>query len=310
MNSIQKSKGGIKDFIFDVARGIAIGVAFIIPGFSGGSVAAILGIYERLISAIADIFKSFKSSIKTLLPIAVGMIIGILGLLYPLGWALNAFPIPTVALFVGLALGGLPSITDKLSGKKKPHYALSLLIPFILALGLSFLPIGADVDLFSLNVGGYLVLFLVGILGSAALVVPGISGSMILLILGYYNPIVDLATNHFLKGKDVPVSILVLGAAGIGIIFGFLLISVVMKQLLKNHPRGTHFAILGFILGSIPTVFISTVKESGKAFFALMPHAGYWASAVILCLIGAAISLSLIIYSKKKNNNETENKNV
>ena len=305
MKALHSAGCGAKNFILDTVRGIAIGVAFIIPGFSGGSVAAILGIYERLVNSIADIFKSFKESVKTLLPIALGMVIGILGLLYPLGWALEAFPIPTVTLFVGLALGGLPSITDKLSGKPKPYYLLSFLIPFALALGLSLLPIGADVDLFNLNVGGYVILFIIGVIGSAALVVPGISGSMILLILGYYNPIVDLATNHFLKGKDVPVSILVLGSAGLGIIFGFILISIIMKHLLKNHPRGTHFAILGFILGSIPTVFISTAKESGLSFSALMPGIGYWIAAVLLLIIGIALSLSLIIYSKKKHPTES-----
>ena len=61
--------GGLKTFLLDVVRGCAIGVAFIIPGFSGGSVAAILGIYEKLVGAIADIFKDFKRSVLTILPI-------------------------------------------------------------------------------------------------------------------------------------------------------------------------------------------------------------------------------------------------
>ena len=299
MESIKSIGGGARGFILDVIRGIAIGVAFIIPGFSGGSVAAILGIYEKLVNSIADLFKNFTKSIKTLLPIAIGMVLGILGLLYPLSWALEAFPIPTVCLFVGLAIGGLPSITDKLSGKPKPYYAISLILPLAAAFCLSFLPIGADVDLFNLSIGGYALLFAVGVIGSAALVVPGISGSMLLLILGYYNPIVDLATNHFLKGKDVGTSVLVLGCAGIGIIFGFILISVIMKFLLKNCPRGTYFAILGFILGSLPTVFISTAKESGLTFSALMPHAGYWIASALLLILGIALSLSLIIYAKK-----------
>ena len=113
------AKGGLKSFLIDVVRGCAIGVAFIIPGFSGGSVAAILGIYEKLVGAIADIFKDFKKSILTLLPILIGMVCGIVALLFPLEWALGAYPIPTVCIFVGLALGGLPSITDKLGGKIK-----------------------------------------------------------------------------------------------------------------------------------------------------------------------------------------------
>ena len=251
-------KGSLRSFLLDVVRGAAIGVAFIIPGFSGGSIAAILGIYEKLVGAIADIFKSFKKSILTLLPIALGMVCGIVALLFPLEWALGAYPIPTVCIFVGLALGGLPSVTEKLTGKIKPTNVLAFAIPLVAAFSLSFLPIGSDIDLFTLGFGGYVLLFIVGLVGSSALVVPGISGSMLLLILGYYNPLVSMMTDNLLRGENVGVSISVLATAGAGIAVGFVLISVIMKKLLASCPRGTYFAILGFILGSIPTVFIST----------------------------------------------------
>ena len=291
----------VKSFFLDVIRGIAIGVAFIIPGFSGGSVAAILGIYERLINAIADIFKDFKNSVKTLLPVGIGMAAGILALLFPLGWALEAFPLPTVSLFVGLAIGGMPSITDKVKGGKiKITNVLACLIPFLFALLLSFMPIGADKNLFELSIFGYGVLFLVGLVGSSALVIPGISGSMILLILGYYNPIIDLATNHLLVGKDVLKSILVLGATVVGIAVGFILISVIMKLLFKKCPRGTYFAIIGFILGSIPTIFVSTAKEAGLTLSTLPTSPIHWISCVILLALGFFGSFSLVRYAKKK----------
>ena len=286
--------------MLDVVRGMAIGIAFIIPGFSGGSIAAILGIYEKLVGAIADLFKTFKKSILTLFPILIGMVCGIVALLFPLEWALEAYPIPTVCIFVGLALGGLPSVTDKLKGKIKVTNIIAFIIPLLAAFSLSFLPIGSEIDLFSLGFGGYVLLFLVGLLGSSALVVPGISGSMLLLIFGYYNPIVNMATDHLLKGQDVGISISVLATAGVGIVVGFVLISMIMKKLLATCPRGTYFAILGFILGSIPTVFISTAKESGLEFSALMPSVGYWIVSAVLLLAGIGASLTLVIFSKKK----------
>ena len=286
--------------MLDVVRGMAIGIAFIIPGFSGGSIAAILGIYEKLVGAIADLFKSFKRSMLTLLPILVGMVCGIVALLFPLSWALESYPIPTVCIFVGLALGGPPSVTDKLRGKIKATNIVAFIIPLLAAFSLSFLPIGSEIDLFSLNFGGYVLLLLVGMVGSAALVVPGISGSMLLLIFGYYNPIVNMATDHLLKGQDVGISISVLATAGVGIVVGFVLISMIMKRLLATCPRGTYFAILGFILGSIPTVFISTAKESGLEFSALMPNVGYWIVSAVLLLAGIGASLTLVIFSKKK----------
>ena len=298
------AKGGLKSFLIDVVRGCAIGVAFIIPGFSGGSVAAILGIYEKLVGAIADIFKDFKKSILTLLPILIGMVCGIIALLFPLEWALGAYPIPTVCIFVGLALGGLPSITDKLGGKIKVTNIFAFVIPLAAAFSLSFLPIGSDIDLFSLGIGGYALLFIVGLVGSSALVIPGISGSMLLLILGYYNPIVSMVTDNLLQGKNVGLSLAVLGVTGLGVVAGFVLISVIMKRLLVSCPRGTHFAILGFILGSIPTIFISTVKESGLSFSALMPNWVFWLASVLLLLAGTAISLALVIFSKRKLNKD------
>ena len=290
----------VKEFLLDAVRGVCIGVAFIIPGFSGGSVAAILGIYEKLVDAIADIFKDFKKSVLTLAPILIGMICGIIALIFPLSWALSEFPFPTVCLFVGLAIGGLPSITDKLRGKIKTTNFIACFIPLLFALSLSFIPIGSDVDLFSLNFGGYALLFLIGIIGSAALVIPGISGSMLLLIFGYYNPILNLATDHFFKGEDMLISTLVLATVGIGIVFGFILISFIMKRLLSKYPRGTYFAILGFILGSLPTVYISTAKEAGYTLSTLPTSPIYWISSAIMLAIGFIASLLLVIYSKKK----------
>ena len=304
MNEINTQKTsevqGFKSFLFDVLRGVAIGTAFIIPGFSGGSIAAILGIYEKLIGAIADIFKNFKKSFLTLLPIGIGMIVGIVSLLFPLGWALESYPFPTVCLFVGLAIGGIPSMSKNLKGQLKPTNAVACFIPLLFALSLSFLPVASDVNLFDLSFLGYILLVIIGIVGSAALVVPGISGSMLLLIFGYYNPIVNMVTNHLFKFKNVGKSVLVLGCVALGICAGFFLISIIMKWLLKNYPRGTYFAILGFIIGSIPTVYVSTAKESGYTISTLPSSPWHWIACVLMLIVGFALSFSLVVYSKKK----------
>ena len=280
-------------------KGGLMGIAFIIPGFSGGSVAAILGIYEKLVSAIADILKSFRRSFMTLLPIFLGLACGVIALLFPLGWALEAFPLPTVCLFVGLAIGGLPSITDKTRGIPRPTNIAALTIAMLTALALCFLPIAEEVDLLALAPWEYIILFLIGVVGSAALVVPGISGSMILLILGYYNPIVNIITDHFLKGQDVGASLLILGSVGLGICVGFIGISVIMKHLLSRYPRGTYFAILGFIVGSIPTGFVSTAKDAGLTLQTLPQSPWHWVACALLLLAGIALSLTLVLLAKK-----------
>ena len=288
-----------KGFLLDIARGVGIGTAFIIPGFSGGSVAAILGIYERLVNAIADIFGNFKKSFLTLLPIFIGMAIGICALIYPLSYTLSAFPLPTVALVVGLAIGGIPSVTDNMRGGVKPSGVIALSAALLLALSLSFLPIGNEVDLFSLDFVGYLLLFGVGIIGSAALVIPGISGSMLLFIFGYYNPILRVATEHLFLGRDILTSLGILLTVGGGIVVGFIGISVVMKRLLIKYKRTTYFAICGFILGSLPSVFISAGKDAGYTVSTLPDSPLHWVAVALLFAVGFAVSFILVRLVKR-----------
>ena len=293
-----KGNSAFFNFLKDFICGYLMGLAFIIPGFSGGSIAAIVGIYEKLINAITGLFKNFIKNLIILLPIGGGLILGALSLMMPIQWGLENFPIPTVCLFVGLTIGGMPTLTDNLKGKIKPTNILALIIPAAIACALCFLPIRADVNLIGIGFGEYVLLFLVGILGSAALVIPGISGSMILLILGYYNSIISVLTDCLLKGKEVGSAILVLATVALGIAFGFVIISFIMKYLLTHFKRGTYFAITGFIIGSLPTVFVSTYKESGMT--SLPSDFLYWLISAVLLILGIAASLSLVIFAKKK----------
>lgn len=302
----EKKENKFLSFLYNVLRGVGIGVAFIIPGFSGGSVAAILGVYEKLVGAIADIFKHFLTSMKILLPILLGMILGVAALIFPIQWGLHHYPIPTVTLFVGLALGGLPSVLEKLKGAKiNWQYALAFVIPLLAAAALCFLPLAGDVKLFELSVGGYFLLILIGIVGSCALVVPGISGSMLLLIFGYYNPIVELVTVNLLHGDSVGICFAVLACLAVGIVVGFFAISMLMKQCLKKCPCGTYFSILGFIIGSIPAVYVSTIREASSfetasSLTALYSSPWYWVVTVVFLLLGFALSFIFWWYSKKK----------
>lgn len=295
----ENDKASLARFFRDVLAGYGIGIAFIIPGFSGGSLAAIFGIYERLIGAIAGIFTEFKKSVLTLLPVFIGLVLGVVSLLYPLKWALSEFPLPTVSLFVGLALGGMPSVTENVKGKISAKNAAAFAIPALFAIAICFAPTGADIDLMNLGFGGYILLFAVGMIGSTALVIPGISGSMLLLILGYYNPLISVITDHFLRGEDMLTSFLVLMSAGLGIAVGFVAISFIMRTLLERCKRGTYFAIIGFILGSIPTVFVSTSKDAGYTLSTLPSSPWHWVACVLLLAVGFAAAFSLVLFTRK-----------
>ncbi len=303
--------------LHDFLSGICMGVAFIIPGFSGGSVAAILGIYEKMIASIATIFKNMLQSIVTLIPIALGLVAGALGFLFPLNAALKHFPLETVSLFVGLAIGSMPAVIRKVRGKKATAANITALtVPFIVTLVLCFVPMGTDVNLFGLSFGGYVLLFLIGIFGSCALVIPGISGSMLLLIIGYYNPIVSLITDHLVRLDNIVTCILVLAVFGLGIGIGFILVSVVMKWLLEKFPRGTYFAIIGFIVGSLPTVYISTMKDVGMLGASMslewLPESPlHYIACVLLLAAGILAAYAFVRYGdkialKSKEENKTE----
>ncbi len=302
----EREKTTLASFSADVLRGIAIGVAFIIPGFSGGSVAAILGIYEKIVGAIADIFRHFFKSVFLLLPYALGMAVGIALLILPIQWGLNHFPIPTVTLFVGLSLGGLPSVTGKITGKPSAGNVLAIALPLAAAAALCFLPLGEEVDLFSLDWTGYLLLVLVGAVGATALVIPGISGSMLLLIFGYYNPLVSMIVDHLLRGDSVALCVGVSACFALGVALGFFGISVLMKFLLKKFPRGTYCAILGFLIGSIPAVYASTIREAGSALSGLYANPWYWVATAAALLLGFFISFAVVCYARRKSLRDKE----
>ena len=284
----------VTELISDILKGALIGIAFIIPGFSGGSVAAILGIYEKLVGAIADIFKHFKKSIITLLPIALGLFVGIAALIFPIQWGMAFFPLPTVSLFVGLAIGGFPPLKQA-AGKATPKRIFLFFIALVIASSLVFVPTAVKTEgfLYHLDFGGYAALFFVGLIASCALVVPGISGSMILLIFGYYTPIVTLITELILFGTMPLESIFVIFVMLCGMIIGFFLISTLMKYLLRRYPQGTHYAILGFIIGSVAAVYVPVLRTS--------PHLAslwYWLAAALLLLIGIAASYAFLQLAK------------
>ena len=103
-------------FIKDILRGAMIGVANIIPGVSGGTMMVSMGIYDKIIGAINNIFKQWKQSIKTLFPYLVGMLLSIAGLSFCIDYFFGRFPLPTAFLFIGLIFGGLPVIFRRLKG--------------------------------------------------------------------------------------------------------------------------------------------------------------------------------------------------
>ena len=191
------------NFILTTIKGALIGIANVIPGVSGGTMAVSLGIYNKLISAITHLFKDFKKSVATLFPIILGCAIGIVCFTYAIKYLLGNQPLPTCMAFLGLILGGVPVLVQEMKKgiRKSPSRhltvfnVLAFIILFAFAILLPLLQGNEDtLKVFSVTPGTIILLFFLGVIASATMVIPGVSGSMILMILGYYYSIINSIT--------------------------------------------------------------------------------------------------------------------
>ena len=112
-----------------ILKGMVMGVANIIPGVSGGTMAVSMGIYDKFIHCLTHLFKEFKESMKFLIPLFIGIGIALVGLSFIIEPAFEHFPLQTSCLFIGLIVGGLPAICKKVKGK---GIKVSYIIPFLI----------------------------------------------------------------------------------------------------------------------------------------------------------------------------------
>ena len=262
----------MKKNIMLVIKGFIMGIANIIPGVSGGTLALILGIYEEFIGAISHLFSNLKKNICFLIPIAIGMVLAILSLSHVIDYSYKHFPIPTCLFFVGLVLGGIPMLLNKVKGKKETKKISSYII-FLLTFALVIVMACSDlifgeglkVSFNNMNLISYILLFLVGIVAAATMVIPGVSGSLVLMLLGYYYPVIAVI-KEFTKFKNLGENIIILGIFGIGILVGIVLISKLIEFLFKKYEVKTYFGVLGFIVASVIAIPLSTLLEKAVLF--------------------------------------------
>lgn len=247
----------MKETIKSILKGMVIGVANIIPGVSGGTMAVSMGIYDKLIHCVTHIMKEFKKSVKFLIPIGIGMVLALVGLSFVIEAAFEHFPAQTNLLFIGLIVGGLPAITKKINGQKiRFGYLVGAILFFALVVGLAAVGEGngADADM-TFNFINVLKFFGVGVIASATMVIPGVSGSMMLMLMGYYQPIIETISTFVkaLVAFDVPVLLQCCGVLvpmGLGIVIGIVVIAKVIEIIFDKFPMYAYWAIIGLIVAS------------------------------------------------------------
>lgn len=240
-----------------ILRGVVIGIANIIPGVSGGTMAVAMGIYDKLIYALTHIFSEFKKSMKLILPILIGAAIALIGVARILGKMFEVIPVQTNFLFIGLIVGGLPFILRKVKGQKvSAGNIIAFVLFFALVVGMAVLGEreGGAVAL-SVTPMSMVKMFFVGVIASATMVIPGVSGSMILMLMGYYTPILE-NINLFVNAViafDMPAilnGVGIFAPLGIGIIIGIFAIAKLIEIVFAKWPMLAYYAIIGLIVAS------------------------------------------------------------
>ena len=246
-------------FILYAVYGCIIGVANIIPGVSGGTMAVILNVYDKLIDSVIGIKKHIKESLTFLIPVIIGGGLGIFGFAKLLKYLIANFPMPTFFFFIGLILGTVPMIFKKVltskDGTKK--FNIYTIIPFTVFFGimiaLSFFNTeNASSTQIQLDLINWIYIFFGSALAAMCMIIPGVSGSMILMILGLYSTVLSAIADIF---KNFSGSVMILIPAGLGIILGLLGGAKLIDMCLKKFPQMTFAGILGLMLGSLLSIY-------------------------------------------------------
>ena len=246
-------------------KGMAIGIANAIPGVSGGTIAFVLGIYEKLTYSISSLpialikfrWKDVAESLKILIPVFLGAIISIFLFLNIINFSFANYPIPTKIFFVGLVLGSFPFVT-----KTVEKYDFKVFLAFFLGAFIMAIFVYFDINEPEINkVAGESVsssdfsfiygikLFFCGIAAAIAMVIPGISGSLLLLILGEYENVSYFVSNITSNFNYIYPLIFL----GIGIVIGIFAISKLITILIQKYRT----IVFGFVLGILIVSFLS-----------------------------------------------------
>lgn len=245
-------------------KGLIIGGAVIIPGISGGTMAILLGVYDDMITSIASFRTNFKKSFFFLLPLIVGIVFSFVLLVIPLDLAFKYFPFPLIGLFGGLILGGVGPLLQKIKGPRNAGNILTLILTFLFAGSLGILSVYFKLDSsFIVNNFSFwhaLIMIGVGFLVVSSQLIPGISATLLLLVLGFYQALIgimkDVLSALFSGGLSAQggniatIAVLMLGA-----LLGFFIFSHLVKFLLTKYHRGFYHGVVGFVFGSLISLF-------------------------------------------------------
>ena len=298
----------MNQYIANFFKGIGIGSANVIPGVSGGTIALITGIFERLINALKSCnltaiklfftgkFKEFAQHIDLwfLASVGSGVIVAILSIARLFEFLFAEYPIYLWSFFFGMILVSIYYVGITIE-KFNWKVVLSFIIGTAFALFIAF---GTPAN----ENSNILYLMICGAVATCSMILPGLSGSFVLVLMGNYQLIMIDAVNDLNLGILIPVAI--------GGVVGLLAFSHLLSWIFKNYRDITIAVLTGFILGSMPiiwpwkndviTYFGSEAKVTGYEYY--FPEFNIeFATALVIILIGAALIVLTEKMAKKSN---------
>lgn len=292
--------------------GFFIGLAIIVPGISGSTVAIIFKLYDQFLYAVANFFKKFKVCFTFLLPIGIGAVLGVgLGFI-AVKKLLEILPFAVICLFAGLMIGAFPAVKDELNGVKMTAKHIALLIIGVcipVAVGVYSATTaftgasGEGSSILSANLP-WIVLssIVVGYLLAITQVVPGLSASAILMAIGWYGVIMSgIDVGLF---SNMPLLVL-LGGLAVGFVVGFFTFSKLMTIVFQKARGLAYSMIVGLSLGSVITMFFNGDVAAVYLSWAQNGVSGFdLGLGLFLLAVGVVLSYLLVKVQRKADKKE------
>lgn len=286
-------------YIINFIRGFCMALADSVPGVSGGTIAFILGFYDKFINSLNSLVstKSNKEekleSLKFLIKIGIGWAVGMVLAVLFISSVFTTHIYKISSLFLGFIIFSLPLIfreeKSEIVGKYK-NIIFAVIGILVVAAITYFNPAtsggtGTNLSLDNLNIGLIAYVFVVGAIAICAMILPGISGSTLLLIFGIYAPIMT-AVKSVIKFDFSYLPIVIV--FGLGVITGIVSIIRLLRYLLANHRSKVIYTIIGLMIGSLYAVVMGpTTLEIPEA------PMGFGEFSILFFLLGGGLILGL-----------------
>lgn len=304
----------MKDFIYNFLKGMGMGAANVIPGVSGGTIALITGIFERLINSIKSFnltalklfftgkWKAFAEHVdlKFLVAVFLGIAAAILSVAKLFKFLFENYPVYIWAFFFGLIIASIYYV-----GRTVNKWNLGSILFFAIGTGIALLiAFGTPAQ----ENHNFLYLILCGVVGTCSMILPGLSGSYVLLLMGNYEYVMIDAVNMLTTSPWEGIKILI--PVVIGAVIGLLAFAHLLSWIFKNFHDQTVALLTGFILGSTPIIWpwkhaITNALKDGTE--KVVGYQWQWPAinteffiALVIMLLGAAIIIVTEQLASKK----------